>query len=212
MKKIIKLLLIIFLISINITYLKADCESDKEVASSLSIEEYNYIKDDKNVVGFELIGGNENLYIKLYNNYTDDTNRYSFKDEILSYYYKYIDTDMLLKLDVYSNACGEEVLNSFTVRGDKLNAFSELAVCDKLVGASVLCNPHYDIGDMTEEEFINEVNKDTRVTKFKLSFTVGLKRYYILAIIPVFVIGFGYAIAIYVMNYKRKKTYMGGNK
>ena len=211
MKKIIKLLLIIFLISINITYLKADCESDKEAVKDISVDKKNYMFGEKALVGFEIYSMvPADLYVEVTKDSDTTVETVEMKNGYLDYSTEYDNKSMELSVNVLSKSCPGEILDSFEVYGTKLNVYSGLAVCATVAGSSELCGNYADVGDMTEEDFTKAVQKDIRSTMATIRFKVGIKKYIYLAIIPFFVFGIGYMIALKVLKEKRKNAYRGG--
>ena len=213
MKKIFKLLLIIFLISVNVFNLKADCESDKENVKDLRFTEMNYIQDDKYMIGFEAISPkvDNDLYFEIYKNdeLIDTT---EMQDDYASYIMEYDNKELTIKVKVYSSACEKEALNEYECLGLELNKYSSLPICNELPGSSELCSQFADTKDMSEADFIKAVKKDTRQVKTILGFKLGIKRYYLYAVIPFAVAALVFIVAVIVLKKKGKKFYRGGNK
>ncbi len=212
MKKIFKLLLIIFLISINVFNLKADCESDKLDIENILFENYNYIDNDDFVETINISSYNENYYAVFSNDYNEEKPTINLENGLIAYTLKYKDKVVTVKANIYSKNCGSEVLKEYEVVGAKLNKYSELDVCKEIIGASSLCNPQTDTSDMTEQDFIKEVKKDNRDTKIQLFIKKDLKRYVLYAAIPFVVAAIGFIIAVIVLKHKRKQVYKKGVK
>ncbi len=211
MKKILKLLLIIFLVSINISYLKADCESDKEAVKSLNIDNENYVRDGKFIAGFQITSDQPaDLYAEVTEE--SDTNKVivEMKNGYMDYLTEYDNEPTQLNVKLYSKSCQKEVLDEFVVEASTLNPFSGLEVCSKVAGASQLCSKYADVSDMTEEEFSKSVKKDINSIMLKINIKNGIRKYLYLALIPFFTIGIGYIIAIRMLKEKRKSVYRGG--
>ena len=204
-------MLIIFLIGINITYLKADCESDKEAVKDIKIIKKNYVVEDKYIIGFEIYSLKPaDLYVEFTEGTNDEIKRVEMKDAYLHYVTEYDNNPITLEGKLYSKSCPGEVLDSFIFEGETLNPYSGLKICSVVAGSSKLCSPYANVEGMTEEEFTKQVRKDINGTMAKINFKIGIKKYIYLALIPFFVFGIGYMIAWRVLKEKRKNVYRGG--
>ena len=213
MKKIIKLLLIIFLISINITYLKADCESDKIKADAITVYKLNQVRDDKPLLMFDLENVTDDLYVEFSNTYDGEVKKENSAGGFITYSLYYGDEAVTVKASVYSNSCPNEVLREIEIVGSKLNMYSELDVCYEVIGGSELCTPTADTSNLSKEEFTALVKKDMKKVRTRLNLHLNYKRYIMYTIIPFSLIAFGYIIAIQGLKRKQREVFKrGGGK
>ena len=212
MRRCAKTLLFIFLMSLNIVNLKADCESDKEIAEYVHLDEFYSIEDEYSIAAFEISSRNTAFYVEVSNDYNDEVENLRFIDNSLSYYLKYKDKPVNITVKLYSDSCPGEVLKEMTMTGTVLNKYSQLEICGKVIGGSKLCGINYDTSGMTEEEFIKQVKSDMRTVRTDLFFKVDIKKYYLYALIPMFVIAMGFIIAMRIVKIKRKEEFKKGRR
>ena len=146
----------------------------------------------------------ENLYIKVKNDYDNQEATYTSSDfndyGYITYQNPNVFKNVNFTINVYSNdeTCSNEVLRTIKYNTNKYNPYSVNDVCDGYENKIDLCASFYDVDNMTEEEFVNKV-KDYKFDKSILGY---IKRYYLYVLIP-FLIGL-VIFTIRLIIYKRR--------
>ena len=179
---------ILFTCLIGVNNLNAICEEDADLVSY----DLTYVDNEEEGLKVKTIvyDIDEALYIKVTNDYNNETSTYdsSSLDEngYIIFDSVYVFDYVNYTIDIYSKdeTCSNKVLRTIKYKTNKYNSYSTNDVCKGNESTIDLCSSFYDTKDMSEEEFLSKV-KDYKFDKSALGY---IKRYYLYVLIP-FLIG-----------------------
>ena len=206
MKKMSMIVFLVFVSIFNVAFLSASCEDVKNEARAVYEVVLNLNTSEEFTIRTQLYNLTENLYVVILNNYNDEvkTLRYSeVVDGVLSFDTYNVNHNISYVVKVYSEdaSCGIEPLNTISFTTDKFNEHSISSVCKNPYEID-MCDPFYDVGDMSFSEFNERVSKLVE----EASKTFGdkvldfIKKYYLFVLIPVILIVLVYVVRIMLLR------------
>lgn len=210
MKKMSIIIFALFAFIFNLSLIKADCDDVKKEAMNVKqlVAEIN----TADLIDFEMTIYNltENLYVVVLNDYNDEVMTYHSSDfDNNSITFSTEDTLVNIKyvIRIYSedNSCSIEPLNTLTITTNKTNSFAQNVVCRNPYHLDI-CNPFYDVGDMTYEEYVKTVEEMVAELSKPFSSKVFefLSKYYLYILVPFLLIVGIYGVRIYIFKRGKK--------
>ncbi|MEG2457346.1 MAG: hypothetical protein RSB41_00390 [Bacilli bacterium] len=203
------LILIISILLVFPTLINAECSNETLIEYSKSIQTTIINTSYPNTIELHISGINDYIYIKVKNNLETEEKIYTSKDKneygfiVLSS--PNINKQLIYEVLIYSKdtGCGEKPLRTIKTKTEKYNKYSSYAVCKEAKDFKY-CLEYYDTDNLSENEFLIEVNKyieSSNKTMFDKVLEVILK-YGIYVLVPIIVVG-GFFI-IKTIIYKKK--------
>lgn len=194
MKKTLFIILFCIISITNINSLKADCNDAYNDALNTDYIIANINDGEILTTRARIFGLTKNIYAVVTNDYNDVVKTYHYSDTEEGMFT--FDTE-----DIYTNInyiirfynedsnCTKDSLKTITFKTDKYNPYSISDLCNSEYEID-LCNPFYDIKDMTFEEFTEKLTK--KYNKFEeeanRDFKYYFKKYYLYVLIPFIII------------------------
>lgn len=200
MKKVIMFITLTFALLIGVNQLYADevCDSLKDEADAITVEEKDFTDEDGAKIRIIVNGMTANTYIT----YIDD-----FNNESITYFYADSEDGMIsiptpniyrnnkIVINTYiTDNCYNESVKTFNITTERFNEYSKYIVCEENPKLKV-CNPFYDTSKLNEEEFLNKAEEERQFIKDNSILGIA-KRYGIYFIAPIILIGGYYIIKI----------------
>lgn len=210
-----KIILFIILLVLNISVLNAvDCELVKESAQDVETYVRELSTEDGIYSQIDIYNMNLALYAVISNDYNNNVVTYRYedlKDGLLTFKSPTIAEEVNFKIKIYSEeqTCTTEPLKTINVKTRKYNVHSKNNICNNHYDDIELCDPFYDIGDMSLNEFIKKVENAINNLETEKNYTWidYIKMYYLFVLIPLLVIGGTYTFLI-IKDKRRKKKYV----
>jgi hypothetical protein len=194
---------------LGVVNLKADCNTDKEIAKNMYIDGIALLADDDTIdIYIELYGLTEDMYAEYYNTFTGETLKYTwedFKEENGNLYLvtKTVTKPSNFSVTIYSNSCGSDKLRTYEYQYGTLNKYAVSDFCKDNQHKSDWCKGDANTEGMTEEEVKKKVERDVKLYDAKAKVQESVKKYYLYVLIPFLLVILIYAIRIYLFKKKQ---------
>lgn len=213
MKKIITLVFLMLVFSLNSLVLNADCESDKNDAEMVFYEVAPIYNDNGQIdIYLDMYGLTEELSVKIFNDFENQTHTYTYDDVdefdgALGTIVSNVNREINYKVEIFSNSCGVEPIKSYDSQVKKVNVYAFDDVCKNEQYKSDLCKADADIDTdkMTIEEFRKKVKKEIKNYDFKINIRTSVKRYYLFVLIPMLIVIIYFVVRIILLKREKNK-------
>jgi len=210
MKKLISVFLLLFVSLFNYSNLDADCNDVKSEADKVERYIVNVNTRDYITVNINIGNLTENLYIVVLNDFNEEVKTYHYSDAnngMVSFDTVNVQESINYVVKVYSedNSCGIEPLKTISFKTSKFNPYSLNDVCQNSYEIE-MCDPFYDVEDMTLEDFNKEVGEIVE----ELEKTFGEKvlefisSYWLYVVVPFLIIVIIYGTKIFILKRGKK--------
>lgn len=212
MKKVIYVLCLFCILTLNISTCFADC-TDEVLLNAKNVD-VDAIPQTEDLIYYIIKISNltPDLYVKVYEDDNETTTTYTYDDSengVIEIEHWYIYEKVNYVVSVYSTeeGCTDEVLAEIEVSTKKFNERYGYVACEQNPDYEK-CDPFYEPADdeeQTDEEFYEELKEYNEVkdTPFSEKLWNGIKEYYLYVLIPIVAVSVVYGIAIYVYKAKR---------